>query len=213
MAPFGSLQFNIVELRGELQIRYTRHTGWVERILAPMLVPILAMIGWFCQKPFLIVSAGVLLMFVIVRWGWGHWRVLRVLPDRLISSADVWKNREFKLSNIETIQWLRADVWTENGEPEGLYISCSGRAKCVLPLTKEQAKAVTDAISRKFSNYPVNVPVPGSLWFEAPPDMTAFTLPAPLSLQTIRDSSAVSVAAGQSSAFHDDRFTEHNDKP
>ena len=62
---------------------------------------------------------------------------------------------------------------------EGLYISCAGRCKCILPLvSEEQAKTATDAISRKFPKYPINVPVPGSRWFEAPPEMTAFTPPS-----------------------------------
>jgi hypothetical protein len=42
--------------------------------------------------------------------------------------------------------------------------------------------AATDAITRKFPKYSIDVPVPGSLWFEAPPDMTAFTLPTPAEL-------------------------------
>jgi hypothetical protein len=55
-------------------------------------------------------------------------------------------------------------MFVENGDPDGIYVACAGRCKCVLPLvSKEQAKAATDAISRRFPTYPVNVPVPGSL--------------------------------------------------
>ena len=87
---------------------------------------------------------------------------------------------ETVLTDIETVQWLRGEMFVENGDPDGLYVSCAGRGKCVLPfVSKEQAKAATDAISRRFPKYPVNVPVPGSLWFKAPPDMTSFTLPGP----------------------------------
>jgi len=81
------------------------------------------------------------------------------------------------------MQWLRGEIFVENGDPDGLYVSCAGRCKCVLPLiSKQQAMAATDAITRKFPKYSIDVPVPGSLWFEAPPDMTAFTLPTPAEL-------------------------------
>ncbi|MGA8739666.1 MAG: hypothetical protein WB561_00605, partial [Terracidiphilus sp.] len=107
-------------------------------------------------------------MFIVllIRWAWGHPSVLRVLSDRLITSAYLWNSAETALSSIETMQWLRADVWSGDGDdsgPQGLYISCAGRCKCILPLvSEEQAKTATDAISRKFPKYPINVPVPGS---------------------------------------------------
>jgi len=185
MGPLGSLEFSIVELSDELQIKRVRHAGWIERILAPPLVPALMVIGWFWQKPFLIVCAGGLFMLLIFRCIWGHPSVLRVLPDRLITSAYLWNTMETALPDIETVQWLRGEMFVENGDADGLYVSCAGRSKCILPLvSKEQAKAATDAISRRFPKYPVNVPVPGSLWFEAPPDMTAFTLPRPSGADT-----------------------------
>jgi len=180
MGPLGALEFTIVELPDELQIKRVRHAGWIERILAPAVVPALMVIGWFWQKPVLIVGASGLLMLLIFRWAWGHPSVLRVLPDRLITSVYLWNTMETALTDIDTMQWLRGEMFVENGDPDGLYVSCAGRCKCVLPLvSKEQAKAATDAISRRFPKYPVNVPVPGSLWFKEPPDMTASTLPGP----------------------------------
>jgi len=180
MGPLGALEFTIVELPDELQIKRVRHAGWIERILAPALVPALMVIGWFWQKPVLIVGASGLLMLLIFRWAWGRPSVLRVLPDRLITSVYLWNTMETALADIDTMQWLRGEMFVENGDPDGLYVSCAGRCKCVLPLvSKEQAKAATDAISRRFPKYPVNVPAPGSLCFKEPPDMTASTLPGP----------------------------------
>jgi hypothetical protein len=180
MGPFRAVEFSIVELPDELQIRRVRHAGWIERILAPAVVPALMGIGWLWQKPSLIVGASVLLMLLIVAWAWGHPSVLRVLPDRLITSAFLWNTMETALSDIETVQWLRGEMFVENGDPDGLYISCAGRCKCVLPfVSEEQAEAATDAISRRFPKYPVKVPVPGSFRFEGPPDLTAFTLRGP----------------------------------
>lgn len=135
------------------------------------------MIGWFWEKPVLIFAAGCLTVFLIIQWAWKHPSVVRVLPDRLITSVYLWNQTETALSDIQTMQWLRGEVFAENGDPDGLYVLCSGRCKCVLPLiSQKQAKAATDAISRKFPKYPIDVPIPGSRWFEAPPDMTAFTL-------------------------------------
>lgn len=126
--------------------------------------------GWLWQKPFLVVSASGLFVILIVRWAWGHQSVLRVLPDRLISSVYLWNLTETALSDIETMEWLRGDFWSDPGTPHGIYISCAGRSKCVLPfVSKEQAKAATDAIFRKFPAYPINVPIP-------------FTLPNPADL-------------------------------
>ena len=183
MRPLGSVEFTIEELPTELRIRYLRHAGWVERILALAAVPLLVVIGWFWQKPSLIVAASGLLMLLIFRWAWGHPSTLRVLPDRLITSVYLWNQTETTLSDIQSMQWLRAEIFVEGGDPDGLYVSCAGRCKCVLPLiSKQQAKAATDAITQKFPKYPIDVPVPGSLWFEAPSDMTAFTLPSPAEL-------------------------------
>ena len=104
--------------------------------------------------------------------------MLRVLPDRLITSVYLWNQTETALSDIESIRWLRGEIFVESGDPDGLYVSCAGRCKCILPLvSQKQAKVATDAISRRFPKYPINVPVPGSLWFEVPPDMTAFIPP------------------------------------
>jgi hypothetical protein len=179
MNPFGSVEFSIEELPAELRIRYARRAGWIERILAPAAVPVLMMVGWFWQKPSLIVLSGGLFAILIVRWAWSHQSVLRIMPDRLVTSVYLWNSSETSLADIETMQWLRGDVWSENGEPDGLYVSCAGRSKCVLPLIcREQAKAATDAISRRFPAYPINVSIPGSLLFETPPDMTAFMLPS-----------------------------------
>ncbi len=168
MRPLGSLEFSIVELPDELQIRRVRHAGWVERILAPAVVLALMVIGWFWQKPFLIVGATGLIMLLIFRWAWGHPSVLRVLPDRLIASSYFSNPKETPLSHIETIRWLHRDSWHDGAGPEGLYISNTGRRECILPLvSEEQARFATDAISRQFPRYPVNVPIPGSIWFEA----------------------------------------------
>jgi hypothetical protein len=183
MRPFGSVEFTIQELPSELQISRLCHAGWIERILAPAAVPPLVAIGWFWQKPLLIVAASGLVMLLIFRWAWGHPSTLRVLSDRLITSVHLWNQTETALSDIATVQWLRGEILVENGDPDGLYVSCAGRCKCVLPLiSKQQARAATDAITRKFPKYPIDVPVPGSLWFEAPSDMTAFTLPTPAEL-------------------------------
>jgi hypothetical protein len=127
MRPLGSLEFTIVELPDELQIKRVRHAGWIERILAPALVPALMVIGWFWQKPALIVGASGLLMLLIFRLAWGHPSVLRVLPDRLITSVYLWNTMETVLTDIETVQWLRGEMFVENGDPDGLYVSCAGR--------------------------------------------------------------------------------------
>jgi hypothetical protein len=183
MRPFGSLEFTIQELPTELWISRLRHAGWIERILAPAVVPPLVAIGWFWQEPLLIVAASGLIGLLIFRWSWGHPSTLRVLSGRLITSVYLWNQTETALSDIATMQWLRGEIFVENGDPDGLYVSCAGRCKCVLPLiSKQQAMAATDAITRKFPKYSIDVPVPGSLWFEAPPDMTAFTLPTPAEL-------------------------------
>lgn len=179
MRPLGSVEFTIEELPFELQIRRFRQAGWVERFLAPAAVPPLFVVGWFWQKPGLIVAGAGLIFVLIFLWAWNHASVLRVLPDKLITSVFLWNQTETALSDVQSMQWLRGEIFVENGDPDGLYVSCAGRCKCVLPLISQiQGKAATDAISRKFPNYPINAPVPGSLWFEAPPDMTAYTLPS-----------------------------------
>jgi len=101
-------------------------------------------------------------MILIFSWAWGHPRTLRVLSDRLITTAYLWNQTETSLSDIETVQWLRGEIFVENGDPDGLYVSCAGRCKCVLPLiSKQEAKVATDSIRRKFLEYPIEVPVPG----------------------------------------------------
>ena len=179
MRPLGSVEFTIEELPSELQIRRLRHASWVERFLVPAAVPPLFVIGWFWQKPGLIMAGGGLIILLIFFWAWNHPSVLRVLSDRLITSVYLWNQTETALSDIQSVQWLRGEIFVENGEPDGLYVSCAGRCKCILPLvSQKEAKAATDAIMRKFPKYPIDVPVPGSLWFEMPPDMTAFALPS-----------------------------------
>jgi hypothetical protein len=175
MEPLGSDEFSIEELPAELKIRYGHHAGWIERILAPLVVPALIAAGWFLQKPLLILGGSGLILILIFRWAWGHQSVLRVLPDRLIASSYLQNPAETALSDIQSMKWLRRDVLEKYSGPQGLYISCARLSKCVLPLvSEEQAKAATDAITRKFPKYPVNVPVPGSDYFEAPLDLTAF---------------------------------------
>jgi hypothetical protein len=185
MEPLGSEEFSIEELPAELKIRYGRHAGWVERILAPIAVPVLIAAGWFWQKPFPVLVGSGLIMVLTFRWAWGHQSVLRVLPDRLIASSYLQNSAEIALSEIESMKWLRRDALRRHSGPQGLYISYAGRSQCVLPLvSEEQAKAATDAISRKFPKYPVNVPVPGSDYFEAPLDLSAFTLPSQAELDS-----------------------------
>ena len=165
MKPFGTVEFNIEELPRELKICLVHHAGWIEAFLAPSAVPAFAVIGWFWQKPVLIMSAGGLAVLLIARWAWKHKSVLRVLPDRLITSVYLWNSSEAALSDIENVQWLRGDPWwQEYGKPAGLYVSCAGLWKCVLPLvSREQAGAAMEAISRKFPGYRVGVPVPWSI--------------------------------------------------
>ena len=177
MKPLGSVEFSIEVLPDKLQIRYARHAGWIERIVAPVVVASSMVIGWFWQKPVLIAGASGLTIFLIMHWAHGHESVLRIFPDRLTASSYLRNTMEASLSNVETIRWLRQYSSEGGGSQEGLYISRAGRPECILPLvSEEQARAVTEAISRKFPEYPVNVPIPGSIWFEAPPDMTAFTI-------------------------------------
>jgi hypothetical protein len=176
MKPLGSVEFSIEELPDKLQIRYARRAGWIERIVAPAIVASSILIGWFWQNPVLIVGASGLILLLILRWAWGHESVLRIFPDRLIASSYFRNTMETTLSNVETIRWLRQDS-SEGGVQEGLHISRAGRPECILPfVSEEQARSVTEAISRKFPEYPINVPIRGSIWFEAPPDMTAFTI-------------------------------------
>jgi hypothetical protein len=105
---------------------------------------------------------------LILRWAWGHESVLRIFPDRLIASSYLRNTKETSLSSVQTIQWLRQNSWDGEGVGEGLYISRAGLPECILPFaSKEQAKVITDAISRLFPQYPVNKPIPGSIWFEA----------------------------------------------
>ena len=134
MRPFGSVEFSIEELPSELRIRHFRQAGWVERILVPTAVPLLGVVGWFWQKPSLVLAPGGVLTLLIFRWAWGHPSTLRVLPDRLITSVYLWNQTETTLSDIQSMQWLRAEIFVEAGDPDGLYVSCAGRCKCVLPL-------------------------------------------------------------------------------
>ena len=165
MKPFGSVEFNIEELPGELKICFVCHAGWIEAFLAPAAVPVFAVFGWFWQKPALIVGAGGLTVLLIARWAWNHQSVLRVLPDRLITSVYLWNSTETELSDIKNMLWRRGDPWWhELGEPAGLYVSCAGRWKCVLPLaSREHASAAMEAISRKFPGYRVGAPTPWSI--------------------------------------------------
>jgi hypothetical protein len=179
MKPLGSVEFTIEELPDKLQIRYARHAGWIERIVAPVVVASSMVIGWFWQKPVLIAGASGLIILLILRWAWGHESVLRIFPERLIASSYLLDTIETSLSSVQTIRWLSQNSWDGEGVGEGLYISRAGLPECILPFaSKEQAKAITDAISRLFPHYPVNKPIPGSIWFEELPDMTAFTIPS-----------------------------------
>jgi hypothetical protein len=178
MTPFGSVEFNIEELPGELRVRYARNAGWIERILAPAAVTVLAVIGWFWQEPGPFMGACGLCLLLVMRWAWGHESVLRIFPDRLVFSSYFQNPKEVLLADIKTMQWSPREPLDEDRGPTGLYISCAGRAVCVLPFVRYgQAKAVTDAISKKFPEYPVNVTIPGSAFFGALPDMTALTIP------------------------------------
>lgn len=161
MKPFGSVEFTIEELPSELQIRRSRSAGWIEWFLAPAAAPLLFLEGWFWQKPGLIVAGGGLIVALMGRWAWHHPSVLRVRHDRLVTSVYLWNQTETALCDIQSMQWLRGELFVENGDPDGLYVYCAGRSKCVLPLiSQKQAKAATDAISRKFPSYPIDVPVP-----------------------------------------------------
>jgi hypothetical protein len=157
MKALGSVEFSIEELPDELNIRYVRHAGWIERILAPAAVPVFAVVGWFWQRPVMIIGAGGVAVFLIARWAWGHESVLRVLPDRLVASVYLWSSRETALSEIQAMQWQPGDAWwTECGKPAGLYISRGGRWECVFPLaSREQASDVLDAITRRFPRFRV----------------------------------------------------------
>ncbi|HTW80461.1 MAG TPA: hypothetical protein VME23_13015 [Terracidiphilus sp.] len=161
MSPLGSIEFNIEQLPYELRIRYVRHAGWIERILAPAAAPALMAIGWFWQRPVMIVGAGGLAMLLIIRWAWGHESVLRVLPDRLVTSVYLWNPTETVLGTIESLYWFHPDLWEKHVGPTGLYVLCAGRGKCVLPLISEkQADAAIKAISIRFPNYPVKASIP-----------------------------------------------------
>jgi len=104
MGPFGSVEFTIQELPTELRISRLRHAAWIERILAPAVVPPLVAIGWFWQEPLLIVAASGLVGLLIFRWSWGHPSTLRVLSGRLITSVYLWNQTETALSDIATMQ-------------------------------------------------------------------------------------------------------------
>ena len=103
MTSFGSVEFNIEELSDRLLIRYARRAGWIERILAPALVPVLAWIGSIRQEPGPVIGAAVLLLFLVVRWTRGHESALQILPDRLIYSSYFQDEKETLLADVETI--------------------------------------------------------------------------------------------------------------
>src|SRR5258708_38250722 len=107
MKPLGSVEFSIEVLPDKLQIRYARHAGWIERIVAPVVVASSMVIGWFWQKPVLIAGASGLIILLILHWAWGHESVLRIFPDRLIASSYLRNTMETSLSSVQTIHWLR----------------------------------------------------------------------------------------------------------
>ena len=137
MEPFGSDEFSIEEVPAELKIRYGRHAGWIERILAPVAVPALIAAGWLWQKPLPILGGAGLIMILIFRWAWGHQSVLRVLSDRLIASSYLQSPAETALSEIKSMKWLRRDVLEKYSGPQGLYISCAGRSNAFFRLSQK----------------------------------------------------------------------------
>lgn len=184
MTIFGSIEFNVEDLPGELKIRYIRHAGWIDWIVTPA-VPVIITIGWFLEVPELIAVGGGLSVLVFALWGWNYARVLQVFPDRLIYSNFVRDPREISLADVLSIRWRSWSRWKENSPPDGLYISHGGRLECILPLASEkQARAVTDAISRKFPQYPVEAPA-GAAWFDELPDIS--DLKAPVNPDAGRD--------------------------
>jgi hypothetical protein len=188
MKPMGSDELTIKELPGELRIKYARHAGWIERIVAPAIAVSMMMVAWFWRMPILGLGASGLVALLFLRWVWGHESVLRVFPERLVASSYLRDAMEVLRSSVQTIQWLRQDSLEDGGiVQKGLYISRTGRPECILPrISEEQAIAITDAISRLFPEYPVNKPIPGSIWFQSLPDMTAFTIPGPIDLDPNR---------------------------
>lgn len=157
MKALGSVEFTIEELPGELQIRCVRHAGWLGRILAPAAVPIFAIIGWFWQRPVLIIGAGGMAVLLMAGWARSRERLLRILPDRLVTSAYHRNSTETALSEIRGMQWQPGDPWwREFGKPAGLYVACAGRWECVFPLvSKDYASAAMEAITRKFPAFRV----------------------------------------------------------
>jgi hypothetical protein len=177
MTIFGSVEFKIEELPSELRIRWVRHAGWIDWILAPA-VPVLMMIGWSFQEPVFIAVGGGLFIPVICLWGLNHAKVLRVFSDRLIYSNYIREPKEILLADVEVIRWRTWSSWNESAPPDGLYISRGGRLECILGIGQKQARAVTNAISRKFPEFPVDLPVPGAAWFDELPDLSDFKAPA-----------------------------------
>jgi len=175
MTMFGSVEFTIEELPGELRIRYGRHAGWIDWILASA-VPVLVTIGWFLQEPVLIAVGGGLSVLVFALWGRNYGNALRVFPDRLVYSNFARDPREILLADVASIRWRTWSGWDENTPSDGLYISYSGRLECLLPLGSERARAVISAIYRKFPQWPVDVPA-GAAWFDELPDITDFKTP------------------------------------
>ena len=166
MTPLGSIEFSIEELPDELRIRYSRHAGWIERIVAPAAVPALMTIGWLRQQPVSIIGASVLFISLLVSWLAARERVLQVVADRLIASSYFSDEIEILRSNIEGIEWVGFGWFAEGRGPDGLYVRCAGRRTCIFPVTEEKARAVLNTISRRFPKYPIDIP--GSHWWDSP---------------------------------------------
>ena len=164
MSAFGHTELTTNELPDELQFRVDTEPGWFPPLLFVLLCFALPLVAWKASPPgdrlvlsLLALGFAVFMGFVTAtKWENVATTKLSVTSQNIVATGNF--TGSFLSNSQKTITVQVSEVrkigYQMGGEdtPSGLYVSCGFfKNKCVLPgLNRQQAKAVTEAIQRRF---------------------------------------------------------------
>jgi len=180
-------ELTTVDLHSELRFSVIRHTGWLEPIIAPVLLALLLDLIWihpaswphlFAQKstwPLLFSSPA--LLAILVGWMQGRSTELHVTSSELVATGNIGRlfSTEVRVpaSDVKSIAYKAGG----HGSQGGLYLKRGWRSVCLLPgLNPQQAGAVARTIFRRFPAIGTEDRDPNSLLFGKDSDLTALGL-------------------------------------
>jgi hypothetical protein len=159
MKALSNTELKIESFGDELQFTISRESGWIEIVVTSSVITAVGTYGLLRSS---VLSLGFCLVgigFVAFNWAQGPTTTFCVSNRRLFATGNLSKLSDADVSipasDVKSISWGSGP---DDG-PTGIYVwhgQEGSKCTCVLPgVSKKKAQGVTEAISKRFPQFPV----------------------------------------------------------